>query len=98
MAQSVSPLLTVCELGLAPCAGRATGTVSASREARLEREIVILGIECLREIFEGLILSRGLGDRPRGRFGRGESLATFSSAGQENQLAGDALRPRGGRG
>src|SRR5436309_1224950 len=98
MSQSVSPFLTVCDVGLGvwPQAGAASPSpsesASVSARTRLEREIVILGIQSLREICEGFVLGRGLRGRPRRRLRRRERLATITLAGQENQLATVDLR------
>src|SRR6266545_4670764 len=98
MSQSVSPFLTVCDVAVGPCAraGPASPSpsesASASARERLEREIVILGIESLREICEGFVLGSRLRGRPRRRLRRRVRLATIALAGQENQLATVDLR------
>src|SRR5688500_13622502 len=91
MSHRVSPFLTVWVLGAWASAGAASP--SAHRRERLERQIVILGIESLRKVGERLVLGTGLGGCRRSRgFGRGIRLTTITFAGQENQLAGIDLR------
>src|ERR1051325_8724629 len=98
MSQSVSPFLTVCDVALGACpqtgAASPSPSDSASVSARdpLEREIVILGIQSLREICEGFVLGRRLGCRTRRRLRRRVRFATIALAGQENQLATVDLR------
>src|ERR1043166_2122956 len=95
MSHSVSPFLTVCDVGLAPCASAElespspTESASRNRRDRLEREIVVLGIKGRREIGERLVLGSRLRGRarPRRRLRRGVGLAAITLAGQKNQLA-----------
>src|ERR1043165_1052358 len=93
MSQRGSPFFTVGDVGLGSYArtGEASpspsGSASNRARDRLEREIVVLGIESLRKVFEGFVLGSGLRGRARSRLRRGIRFAAVTLAGQKNQLA-----------